>query len=195
MTTTLLTLRSKLQKTIGDDKLAYADKYTDALNYAAEDLYPIIFKPIDDETSLDATLDTYEYELPTDFNEGHLSKVFIQPSGSSTWTPLFGWQVIVKSSEKYLKLDKVVVGDLRLEGYTKFEALTTDVSTISLDGEKLSLLIAQAIIRLYEMKRGVISMDSRGRYDEEISYWRYKAEELKGRHRMSRPASQIRWVS
>ena len=193
-TTTAAILMTKLQKAMGDDKAAYADKYLDALNDAAEDLYPILFKPVDDRTSVTAVAGTYEYVLPTAFQTGHLSKVFYQPSGSTIWEPVFGWKVItLVDGSKYLQITDSIAGSVELNGYTKFETLTTDVSTISLEGAKLSLLIAQAVIRVYERKRGVVSMDSRARYDEELAYWRYKVEELKGRHQMMKPAGQIRW--
>ncbi len=193
MTTIASDLMDKLQKAMGDDKAVFADKYLDALNDAAEDLYSIIFKPVDDRTSVTAVAGTYEYILPADFQAGHLSKVFYQTSGSSQWYPIFGWEVITKNGDKYLQIPYSLSAAIELSGYTKFETLTLDTSTISLDGEKLSLLIAQAIIRVYERKRGVVSMDSTGRYDKEIAYWRYKVEELKERHRMFKPAGQIRW--
>ena len=149
-----------------------------------------------------------EYLLPADFRDGHLSKVYVQSSGladqsaddlhlTTGWTPLFGWNVRTDNGDKFLQTPYGVAEErnIQLEGFTKFETLSLDTDTISLDGEKLNLLISQAIVRMYEMRRGLVASDSVNRYDDEIGYWRYKVEELKGRHRMNRPASQIRWTS
>ena len=47
MSTTLLTLRERLQTSLGDKKLIYADYYTDAINEASREIYPILHKRVD----------------------------------------------------------------------------------------------------------------------------------------------------
>ena len=47
MTTTLLSLRSKLQTAIGDKNQVYADNYSDAITNAIEQIYPDLFRYLD----------------------------------------------------------------------------------------------------------------------------------------------------
>ena len=50
MSITLQTLQQRLQTMIGDTGGVYTDKYTDAINDAARELYPALFRPLIDET-------------------------------------------------------------------------------------------------------------------------------------------------
>ena len=47
MTTTLLSLRSKLQTAIGDENQVYADNYSDAITNAIKQIYPDLFRYLD----------------------------------------------------------------------------------------------------------------------------------------------------
>ena len=50
MTTLASTLTSRLQTLIGDTASVYADKYLDAINNAAREIYPVLFKRLLNET-------------------------------------------------------------------------------------------------------------------------------------------------
>jgi hypothetical protein len=50
MSITFLTLKERFQTLIGDSDGTYADKYEDAINNSARELYPALHKPLIDET-------------------------------------------------------------------------------------------------------------------------------------------------
>lgn len=184
-TTTLLVLRDLLQTAIGDKNLVYADNYTDAIVNAIKEVYPNLFKPLED-TSLTTGASDYEYELPSDFQNGVVSQVFIKVSGDETdlddavWHKVYGWGIIDDGTAKDLRLPALYTADrkIRLIGYCPLETLSLDTSTISLDGERLNLLIAYAAYLLFEMEKGVPASGDVERIERQAAYWWNKYRSL-----------------
>ncbi len=145
----------------------------------------------------------YEYLLPEDFQDGHVSQAYIQNEGYSDQTfydihprhwSKEGFNILNDGTYKYIKLDNgwTTGRRIRLIGYSPLETLSADTDTISLDGEKLNLIIAQAAYNLYEMERGVVSSEDKGRYETELNYWKNKVRSLKPSLYMMRPADTVK---
>jgi len=127
--------------------------------------------------------DLYEYLLPTDFKNGTISQVYIQTSGYSDdacddlqpryWERVFGYSTINDGTYKYLRLPSLYSNNrqIRLIGYCPLESLSASTNalaaakTISLDGEKLNLLIAYAKYKLYQAQEDIPSSEDVGRYE------------------------------
>lgn len=194
MTTALSSLRGKLQTAIGDDKQVYAAKYTDAINNAIREIYPNLHERLED-TSLTTTNSDYEYDLPSDFEDGTLSQVFVQISGDeddfsdARWHKVYGWEIIDDGTDKYLQLPRLYGAGktIRLIGYCPLETLTADTGTISLDGEKVNLLIAYAAYLLYEMVESVPASGDVSRYERASSKWLSKYYRLLPSLKMTTP--------
>jgi hypothetical protein len=147
----------------------------------------------------------YEYLLPEGFQLGELKQVWIQTKGQSDdicddirpyfGEEVFGWKVIDDGTYKYLKMPYLSSGKrLRLLGYAPLESnATATTATITLDDRYIPLFIAYAAYSLYEKQTGVVSSDSRDRYQQEAMKWLGKYEMLKSRLRMPRIPGQIRW--
>ncbi len=114
--------------------------------------------------------DVREYLLPSDAQDGVISRVSIQISGYSDdacddlhpayWQEVFDYYTIDDGTYKYLRLPVYSTKtQIRLIGYYPLETLTADTSTISLDGEKLNLLTAYAAYLLFEIENGSITSD------------------------------------
>ncbi|GAG68965.1 unnamed protein product, partial [marine sediment metagenome] len=54
-----------------------ANEFITIINNAASEIYPNLYKPVDDVTKT-GVADTYEYELPTELQAGSLRDVWIQ---------------------------------------------------------------------------------------------------------------------
>lgn len=144
-----------------------------------------------------------EYLLPEDFQDGHVSQVHIQTEGYSD-EPAYDinpreWEkaefdIIHDGTYKYIQLKDYyeIYNRMRLIGYTPLETLTADTDTISLDGEKLNLIIAQAAYNLYQMERGTVAAEVKSRYNEEMAYWAAMVREYKSTLTMIRPADYLR---
>ena len=142
----------------------------------------------------------YDYLLPEDFQNGSVSKVRIQTSGYSddtcddlhptTWELIYNWATIPKligtTTYTYIRLPYLYGSkrQIELSGHCPLETLSADTDTISLDGEKLNLLIACAAYLLYEMEKGVPSSEDISRIDRASIYWLGKYKSLLAHQRM-----------
>ena len=150
----------------------------------------------------------YEYLLPLDFHDGVVSQVWQQTSGYSddicddlnlganAYSEVFGWTTRDDGTYKYLYLPYKITANrkLKLIGYCPLEDdLSSSTDTLSLEGEKVNLLLSYAAYLLYEMERGTPSSDGIDRYDRECARWLGKTEMLKSRLKMRRPPTAINW--
>lgn len=156
--------------------------------------------------------DITDYFLPYQFQkgtaygyqtDGNLMEVRMQTSGYSDdiaydlhprdWSEPLSWRIIDDGTYRYLKLDDVLTSwyRLRLIGVQPLETLTADTDTISLDGARLNLIIAQAAYNLYQMERGSVSSQDKGRYETEMNFWANRVRQLKPTMMMMRPASRL----
>ena len=76
-TTTLLSLRSKLQTAIGDKNQAYADSYTDAIKNAVRQIYPDLHRKVDD-----MSLITGNILPPFNWSTTALLDFYTEPAGT-----------------------------------------------------------------------------------------------------------------
>lgn len=145
----------------------------------------------------------YEYLLPDKFRDGHLSNVTIQTHSDSdqacydlspftTMHPGMSldrkdWDIADFGSQRYLKTDALSnERRLRLEGMKPLETLSADTDTITLDAEKVSLLIAKAEVIFYERYMLPVSSDDIIRYNFAHGTARNRFRELLNLHRMPR---------
>lgn len=141
----------------------------------------------------------FEYLLPYDLQVGHLSQVYIQTEGYSNdiaydihprYYDKEIFSIIHDGDYRYVQLRNLPVNWRRIRtiGYAPLESLSADTDTISLEGERLNLIIAQAAYNLYEMEKGIVSSEDKGRYLSELAYWRQRVIELKPTLMMMRPS-------
>jgi len=146
--------------------------------------------------------DIREYLLPYDFQNGNVRQVYIQSTSYSDDAcddlhPLFyeqpEWAVVTDGVYKYLKLPPLS-GERRigLIGDCPLETLSSGTDPISLDGEKIDLLIAYAAYLLYEMKMGTVSALDVSRYERLTAYWFAKYQRLLSQHAQGIPPSTFK---
>jgi len=143
-----------------------------------------------------------EYLLPKDFQTGHVSQVRLQSSGYSDdacddlHPRYWNWvehRIIQEGVYQYLYLPNATETPyrIRLIGYAPLETLDALTDTISLDGEKLNLIVARAAQILYQMESGGVSSEDRGNYEREINKWAARERELYFRLAMPSPSEKI----
>jgi len=107
-----------------------------------------------------------EYLLPKDLQDGHLCCVKIQKSGYAddpcdvlapdNWETVYGWNDRTYDSDgnRYLTLPAGYSNERRilLKGYKVLETLSATTDTISLDGERVNLLLAYAASKLFHVE-------------------------------------------
>ena len=125
-----------------------------------------------------------EYLLPTNFRDGHLSEARIQ--GASSQEPacydfntfatmskgdILTHTLIDEGAWRYLRLDDSFTNNkrLRLLGRKPLETLSADTDTITLNAEKIPLLIAKAKMIFYERQGKPVSAEDISRYNFEMS--------------------------
>ena len=139
----------------------------------------------------------YEYLLPDDLQTGDIAEVWIQTSGYAddvcddlhpqSWERIYNSKVIDDGTYRYLRLPYLypIERKLRLIGRCPLEELSADTDTISLDGQKVNLLIAYAAYLLFEMGRQIPSSEDISRLETASAYWWAKYKRELGHHRMS----------
>jgi hypothetical protein len=139
----------------------FAIEILDGFNAALEAMYPLIYKPVIDE-SLTTVADQYEYSIPvmpsdTDANIHHLSRVSIKYSGQTAFYPENTWDVIRGISSSIASTASIVFkratpessGTVRLEGYGPFPRLSLSGSLDNLfprAAEELLVIYAAAYL-------------------------------------------------
>ena len=156
----------------------------------------------------------YEYVLPCDFQNGTVKQVRLQSSSYSGdacddlhpryGTEVFGWHTPTDSDGyKYLDFTNASPRPsseqrIQLLGYCPLEDdLDDDADTISLDNPKhLSILLTYAAHLLYQMEAGIVTGQSKDRFDGESGRWWTKCQILLNSPggKMSKPQGQIHWT-
>ena len=146
----------------------------------------------------------YEYLLPQDLQDGHISQVYIQTSGysddicddlhPSSWEKVYGWGTVNDGSYKYLRLPAGYSNGrrIRLVGHCPLETLSADTDTVSIDGEKPNLLIAYAAHLLFEMEMGIPSATDVSRYERLSAYWLNKYYRMLPQLKMATPSGTMK---
>ena len=143
----------------------------------------------------------YEYKIPTAFQNGAISEVFIQTTGYSDdicddlhprfWEKVYGWEVESDGTYKYLKFLNTLYSanrQIRLIGYAPLEALSSASDTINLDSPaQLDLLIEYAAYKLYSMESGGVSSADRDHYRNEANRHLGEFYRLLPSHKMIKP--------
>lgn len=116
----------------------------------------------------------YHYLLPTPFYQGRIDYVGIQTQGTAddmcddrglvpNWEEVFGWRLEDDGTYKYLRLPYLYGSPraIRLKGDTPLEdTLSADTDTLSLAGPRLTVFLAYANYKLFEILKGVSSHDT-----------------------------------
>jgi hypothetical protein len=149
----------------------------------------------------------YEYLLPDNFRDGHLSSVLMQAShhmdeacydlnSFSSMSPgtELDFDIVDEGSQRYLKVNNTLTPErrLRLTGYKPLESLSSDSDTITLDSERVPLLIARAEMIFFERYRKPVSSSDITRYNFEYGTARTRFNELFTKLRMSKPVELLR---
>lgn len=147
-----------------------------------------------------------EYLLPPDFITGSLRQVFIQTQGNmdeafydlhpfSTQFPglQIPFNIINDGTNQYLKLDDYLSERrLRLIGDKILESLSSYTDTITIDSERVPLLIAKAREIFWKREATAISSEDRSRYKQEAYEAEMDYRKLLTKFRMSRDVEYIR---
>lgn len=147
-----------------------------------------------------------EYLLPVDFRNGHVSLVTEQ-RGTSQAPPCYDYNTFATMSRgRPLRFDIVDEGNwrylrllenhldkrrLRLTGFKPLETLSTDAGTVTLDAERVPLLIEYAKLIFMEREGKPVSSGDISRFNFEFSraYQRYQS--LFYKLRMNRTAEYL----
>lgn len=150
-----------------------------------------------------------ELLLPELFQDGEVNQVRIQTSGHSDeiaddvgwgadYQEIFGCQTISDGTYKYLSLPRQYQAQserrLELIGNAPLEDdLDADTDTMSIDGERVSLLCSYAIYLLYEMYMSTPSSEDTSKFEKMANYWWGRYQTLKKRLGMTTRSGQIGW--
>ncbi len=146
--------------------------------------------------------DIQDIMLPLDLQNGNLKHVFIQTRGNlDDIHPVFGRDIIDETTivddgtYKFLHFDyppfyyppfdsppylysPMRNSRIRIQGYKPLASLSSQSDTITLDAEKLDLLVAQSAVQLYRMKENPVSSEDKGRYFVQIREWEDEVRRL-----------------
>lgn len=143
-----------------------------------------------------------DYMLPDDFQDGHVSQVWLQSSAYSDdacddlkprYTEEFGWKVINDGSYKYLHMPYIPTSGkkIKLVGYCPLESdLSADTDTMAIDDSYTPRLLTYAAYLMYQMLEDDVSSDDINRYERASLKW-YGRSSLLGR--MPKPSEAISW--
>jgi len=148
-----------------------------------------------------------EYLLPVNFRDGHLSMVRTQNSSNSD-VPCYDinpfatmssgrqlrHEIVDEGNWRYMRLldnfsDKY---RLRLTGYKPLETLTADTSTITLDAQRIPLLIEYAKMIFYEREGKPVSSEDITRFNFELGQSQRRYNSLFYKQRMAKPPEFLR---
>jgi len=181
------------------------DEYRDAINWAIEECYPTLSKPVVD-TSLSTIEDAnsnfiFQYTIP--FNIRILNKVEIEDTNNSdnTDSRIHGmpWRQIsygeiddglTRSIEFKQKLD--VDRRLRFTGTSFLSQLYNDSDYVEIVGAQVNLLVYRATERLYSAQSNIDPSSDVDRWRDQASYYLALYNENKGK-RATRRKSKKMW--
>lgn len=152
-------------------------------------------------------LSIYEFMLPVDFRDGHLSQAFIQTGGLADdpcddlhlYKPpekiyFTNDPVADDGTYKYLRLPALYPNSRKIEliGYKPLTVPSSDSDSVEVNDPELELLIAQSALELYNIMRGPISTQATSKFAIEIAYWEREVFRLMPRFRGHRPIETVR---
>jgi hypothetical protein len=144
-----------------------------------------------------------EYLLPESLRDGYLNQVLIQePVSSLVQSENFysihpfmgaypgesvGFDIINDNSNSYLKLDSTPLSEhrMRLIGYQPLESPVTDSTTVTIDDEKVNLLIAKAKMIFWEREGVPVSAKDINKFGSAYSRATRDYHEQLSIHRMN----------
>ena len=141
-------------------------------------------------------LNFYDYLLPNVFDNGEVSRVYVQSSGDSDdpcddirpqhWSPIFGYEIIDDGTYKYLRLPTLSNNrQIKLIGTAPLEDdLSAVTSTMTIEDPHIDLLIEYAAYALFDIEAGLPSSQDRDFLRGEAMKYRMNYEDMKGRLRM-----------
>ena len=154
-------------------------------------------------------LEIHEWLLPTNFRDGHISSVRIQTGGHSTEAcydanPFatdnpgieLSFDELDYGTQRYLKIDQFLPSKyrLRLEGVMPLETVSSDTDTVTIDSERLDVLISRAEVIFYERYMRPVNLDDITRYNFAHGTARRNYKESLIRHRMRIPNERIKGI-
>ncbi len=145
-----------------------------------------------------------EFLLPTDFQTNHLSQVYVQTGGgyhseaaAYDAKPRY-WQkeqfrLIKAGTASYLQLrDFQTDGNrIRLIGHGPLETIASQTTSISIDGERVNMLLALSAKKLYDRQMGTAGSEDIGRFERESIRWEREYRLLKPQFMMVVPSDTM----
>jgi len=149
--------------------------------------------------------DQRRYLLPKDFDDGVVSRVFLQGEGSSEdwcddiqprdWDEVTGWHIDDDGTDKYLVLPAYYSSNrlIRLVGRRPLEKVSASTDVVSVDGKELDMLVAMAKYKLFQGQGGDASSEDQSRYDRLASDAYSEYMRLKMRQGMMKSPSKMNY--
>lgn len=127
---------------------------------------------------------TQEYLIPEELNDGIIQQVHIQTGGyyksslddvascdslfGQYWDECFDWRIVNDGTNKWLRLDSLQFSEkrIRLIGTAPLSALSAATDTITIDQEKIPMLIAYAEYNYYKRHEGIVASEDVARYEK-----------------------------
>ncbi len=160
-----------------------------------------------DDARIEAPYTLHEYMIPPDFRLGHISQVLIQRVGSTLNTDwdmcddirpqLWDWvehRTFNDNTYEYLYLPASISSNrrMRLVGERPFTIFSADTDTITLDAQRVELLVACAAYKLFNRLQTPVSSTDKTRFANEISRWNYEYTKLLSSHSMPTLSRMVR---
>ena len=169
-----------------------------AINDSIRELYPDIFREVDD-TTITCNSALYEYNLPTTIQDGEVRQILVNTSALTTteegWDRVWNWAVINSGQSIRLAGLFSTGRKLRIIGIAPVNTISNaTVDTIPFNGEpNLTLLTAYAKYKLYQQAGSPVSSKDITRYDNEVMKAYGEYIRLLPRGRMTKPATTIKF--
>ena len=169
-----------------------------AINDAIKELYPILYREIDDNTAITTNSALYEYALPAHMLGGEVRQVLINTTQTTItaedYNRVWNWSQI--NEGRTLRMPGLFASGhkVRVIGTAPINTLSGPANTIPLSGEsQLSLLTAYAKYKLYQSVGQPVSSEDVSRYknDSAEAYGEYLR--LLPRARMPKPSTTIKF--
>ncbi len=186
-----------VQANIRVHRYSYSDKQM-AINSAIKEVYPTLYRDVDDRASITTNSLLYEYALPSALQTGSLKQVLINAAGTTseaTWDRIVGWDIV--NAGAYIRFPATYTSGhiIRLIGIAPLETVVNTTDVVNIDAPRTDLLIAYAKYKLYQGIEGYPASEDTGRY-ESASMKAYREYLLmKPRLQMMPPLSTMNMVT
>jgi len=148
-----------------------------------------------------------EFLLPDDFIDGHVSQVYVQtdghlspiaydslPFGKGSYEAIQNFYVVRSGGYKYIQIPDYSFAEarIRLIGFAPLETLSADTDTVTIDSEKVPLLIALAKYIFWKREAQLLSVQDKSKATDNSNEALFEYRTLLGQLSMSRPIELVK---